>query len=247
MGSRKIQVCVTTYERGASLQRLLLDLEREGSTHVRVYDDCSPKDDYSQCIALIERRAWTWQRASKNHGRVSYPRFIDGIWQDLAKDPSADLYVFLQDDNRLCARFFDRLVETWKSIDSSSKGAMMLLTDTRDTIWGAVERPKPLGKADRIGWVDSMYMVPARTLRDFKFRFPVIGPQPAGQSSGTGIGLTRALRRLGRSMYRANPSLVAHVSIPSLMHGQEREKHPLHAKNFIDGEARHDQLLRGER
>lgn len=242
----KIQVCLTTYERADSLQRLLLDLERESATRVCVYDDCSPSADYAQCIALIKQRAWTWQRAPKNHGRVGYPRLIDGIWQDLGKGPSADLYVFLQDDNRLCSLFFQRLVETWQSIDSSSKGAMMLLTDDRDTIWGAAKGPKSLGKADRIGWVDSMYVAPARTLHDFQFRFPVIPPRPAGLSSGTGLGLTNALRRLGRTMYRANPSLVAHVSIPSLMHGQERVKHPLHAKNYIDGEVRHDQLLRGE-
>jgi hypothetical protein len=242
----KIQTCITTYERAESLRRLLLDLEREGAVRVHVYDDCSPNDDYSQCCSLIEQRDWTWQRTPNNHGRVGYPRLIDGIWQDLAKDPSADLYVFLQDDNRLCSRFFERLVDTWQSIDLSSKGAMMLLTDTRDTIWGATEHPKPLGKADCIGWVDSMYVVPVRTLHDLKFRFPVIPPRPVGQSSGAGIGLTRALRRLGRTMYRANPSLIAHVSIPSWMHGQERERHPLHAKNFIDGETRHEQLLRGE-
>lgn len=242
----KIHTCITTYERAEPLRRLLLDLEREGATRVRVYDDCSPSDDYAQCCALIERRDWTWQRALKNHGRAGYPRLIEWIWQDLAKDPSADLCVFLQDDDRLCFRFFERLVETWQSIDTSSKGAMMLLTDTRDTIWGAAERPKPLGKADQIGWVDSMYVVPARTLHDLQFRFPVIPPRSVGLSSGTGIGLTNALRRLGRTMYRANPSLIAHVSIPSLMHGQEREKHPLHAMNFIDGEARHVQLLRGE-
>lgn len=241
-----IHTCITTFERAESLQRLLLDLERERATRVRVYDDCSPSDDYSQCRALIARLGWTWQRALNNHGRVGYPSFIEGIWQDLAKDPSADLYVFLQDDNRLCFRFFERLVETWQSVNEPSKGAMMLLTDTRDTIWGAAEPPKSFGKADRIGWVDSIYAAPARTLHDLKFSFPVMPPRPAGLSSGTGVGLTNALRRLGRTMYRANPSLVAHVSIPSLMHGQEREKHPLHAKNFIDGEVRHDQLLRGE-
>ena len=122
----------------------------------------------------------------------------------------------------------------------------MLQTDTRDTIWGATKSPKPLGKADQIGWVDSIYMAPSCTLRDLQFRFPVIPPRTAGLSSGTGIGLTNALRQLGRSMYRANPSLIAHTSVPSRMHGQERDKHPLHAKNFIDGEARHAQLLRGE-
>ena len=241
----KIQVCITTFERAEPLRRLLHDLEREGAQHVRVYDDCSPSADYSQSRALIERHDWTWRRAAKNHGRVEHPLLIDGIWQDLAKDYPADLYVFLEDDDRLCLHFFQRLEETWQSIDSSSKGAMMLLTDTRDTILGA-ERPKPLRKADQIGWVDTMYVAPARTLQDLQFRFPVIPPRPVGLSSGTGIGLTNALRRLGRTMYRANPSLIAHVSIPSLMHGQEREQHPLHAKNFVDGEARHDQLLRGE-
>jgi len=242
----KIQVCITTYERADSLRLLLLDLAREGAQRVRVYDDCSARTDYSQCRALIDQNAWLWQRAMKNHGRVEHPLLIDGIWKDLAKDPPADLYVFLEDDDRLCFRFFTCLIETWQSIDASSKGAMMLLTDTRDTIWGAVEQPESFGYADRIGWVDTKYVAPTRTLQDLQFRFPVLPPRPAGMSSGTGLGLTRALRRLDRTMYRANPSLVAHVSIPSLMHGQERDKHPLHAKNFVDGEVRHDQLLRGE-
>ena len=241
----KIQACITTYERADSLQQLLLDLEREGATSVRVYDDCSPRDDYSQCIALIERRTWTWQRAPKNHGRAGYPRFIEGIWQDLAKDSAADLYVFLQDDNRLCSRFFERLLKTWESIDSSSKATLMLMTDSRDAIWGAT-KTKRLGRADRTGWVDAIYAAPSRTLRDFDFKFPVVAP-PAATSSGAGFGLTHALRRLGRTMYRANPSLVVHMGIPSQMHGKEREKHPLRVHNFVDGEARHTQLLRGER
>jgi len=242
----KIQVCITTYERADSLRLLLLDLEREGAVRVRVYDDCSARADYSECRALMDRNAWTWQRATKNHGRVEHPLLIDGIWQDLAKDYPANLYVFLEDDDRLCLRFFTRLIETWQSIEASSKGAMMLLTDTRDMIWGAVEPPEPLGQADRIGWVDTMYVAPIRTLQDLQFRFPVLPPRPVGMSSGTGLGLTTALRRLGRTMYRANPSLVAHASIPSMMHGQERDKHPLNAKNFVDGEVRHNQLLRGE-
>ena len=242
----KIATCITTFERAESLHLLLLDLEREGAQQVSVYDDCSPSDDYSQCVALIERRGWTWQRAQTNHGRVGYPRLVEWVWQDLARQFPADLYVFLQDDDRLCSRFFDCLVDTWQSIDSSSKGAMMLLTDTRDAIWGAVDPPKSLGKADEIGWVDMMYMAPVRTLRDLSFKFPLVSVHPSSKGSGAGLGLTRALRQLGRTMYRANPSLIAHVSLPSRMHGEEREKHPLHAKNFIDGEARHSQLLRGE-
>lgn len=243
----KIQICIATFERAISLGRLLRDLEREGAQRVRIYDDCSPSDDYAPIIAQVKANGWKWARAEKNHGRVGRPRFYERIWRDLSADPTADLYLFLEDDNRLCARFFDRLVETWQSINSSSKGGLMLYTDTRNLIWGAVEHPVPTGKADRIGWIDSTCMVPAATLHDLQFIFPVVPPTPEGTSSGVGIGLTKALRKLGRTMYRANPSIVAHVSWPSRMHpGKEREVHPLHAKNFIDGETRHEQLLRGE-
>lgn len=245
MGSPKIQVCITTYERTASLRLLLLDLEREGARRVRVYDDCSQIADYTKVVAQIEHNGWKWQRAQKNHGRVGHPRFLERIWQDLAKEPAADLYVFLQDDNRLCARFFDRLEETWQSIGSSKKATLMLMTDSRDTIWGSVQRPEPLGKADRIGWVDAIYAAPLRTLHDLDFKFPVVPPRREG-SSGAGMGLTGSLRRLGRTMYRANPSLIVHLEIPSQMHATERKKHPLLVKNFVDGEARHAQLLRGE-
>ena len=241
----KIHTCITTFERAESLRLLLLDLEREGAQRVCVYDDCS-QSDYTQATALIEGNGWKWQRAQTNHGKSGYPHLLDGIWRDLAEESGADFYVFLQDDNRLCSRFFERLIETWQSIDSSSKATLMLMTDSRDAIWGAAKSPTSLGKADLIGWVDSMYAAPSRTLRDLAFKFPVVAA-PSATSSGAGFGLTHALRRLGRTMYRANPSLVAHVGIPSRMHGKEREKHPLHAKNLIDGEARHAQLLRGER
>lgn len=242
-----IQVCITTFERAESLRLLLLDLEREGAQHVRVYDDCSPSDDYTQVITQIDRNGWQWYRAQTNHGKAGYPLLLAQIWRDLAEEVLADLYVFLQDDNRLCFRFFERLLETWQSLDSSSKATLMLMTDTRDTIWGSTKIPKSLGKADRIGWVDAIYAAPPCTLRDFKFKFPVVSVPTGATGSGAGLGLTLALRRLGRKMYRANPSLVAHMGIPSRMHGKEREKHPLLAKNFIDGEARHAQLLRGER
>lgn len=241
----KIQTCITTFERADSLRLLLGDLERERAQHVRVYDDCS-QSDYSQNIDLIFRNRWKWHRAYTNHGKAGHPHFIAQIWEDLAAKPNADFYVFLQDDTRLCSHFFKRLRETWQSIDSSSKATLMLMTDSRDTIWGATRQPKPLGRADRIGWVDSIYAAPSRTLRDLEFKFPIVSVSPKSAGSGAGLGLTQELRRLKRKLYRANPSLVAHLAIPSRMHALEREKHPLLAKNFIDGEARHAAVLRGE-
>jgi len=245
MSLGKIQVCITTFERAESLRLCLLDLEREGAQRVCIYDDCS-KSDYTQATALIEGNEWKWQRAQTNHGKAGYPLLLERIWRDLAEAPAADFYVFLQDDNRLCSRFFERLLKTWESIDSSSKATLMLMTDSREAIWGAT-KPKRLGRADRTGWVDAIYAAPLRTLRDLDFKYPVVSVPAAATGSGAGLGLTLELRRLGRKMYRANPSLVAHVGIPSRMHGKEREKHPLLAKNFIDGEVRHAQLLRGER
>ena len=241
----KISVCITTYERPEYLRHLLLDLEREGAIDVRIYDDCS-QSDYGPVTKIIDRNGWKWHRSAVNHGKAGYSRLVESIWRDLA-EKSSDFYVFLQDDNRLCSRFFDRMLKTWKSIDSSSKATLMLMTDSRDVIWGAPKKPKPVGRADRIGWVDMIYAAHCRTLRDFDFRFPGVSVAPGATGSGAGRGLTLALRQLGRKMYRANPSLVAHVGMSSQMHPEERKKHPLLVRNFVDGEERHAQLLRGER
>ena len=244
----RISVCITTYERPEYLRHLLLDLERERAADVRVYDDCS-QSDYATANAVVDRNGWRRHRSSVNHGKEGYSRLIEDIWLDLRASPS-DFYVFLQDDNRLCSRFFERLRKTWSRIDSSSKATLMLMTDSRDVIWGATRQPTRLGraaKAERIDWVDMIHAAPSRTLRDFDFKFPGVSMPPCATGSGAGRGLTLALRQLGRKMYRANPSLVAHVGMSSQMHAEERKKHPLIVRNFVDGEERHSQLMRGER
>jgi hypothetical protein len=243
----RIQICIATFERALSLGRLLSDLEREGVQRVWIYDDCSQRDDYARPMIQAKNNGWRWTRADNNFGRVGRPRFYERIWRDLASAQPADLYIFLEDDNRLCLGFADRVINTWQRIKSPSKGGLMLYTDTREQIWGAAEPPRSLGDVDLVGWIDSTCLLSAAVLSDLNFAFPVIPPTPEKTSSGVGIGITDALRKLGRTMYRANPSLVAHVSWPSRMHpGKEREINPLHAKNFVDGDARHEQLLRGE-
>lgn len=239
-------VVVTTYARPDGLARLLDDLEREapaGGLDVRVYDDGTPNPD-----AAIERRVrangWTSRRAPLNHGKHDWWRWWNVILADL-RAARAERFVVLQDDMRLCKRFFARSEELWASIGDPQKASLYLhlsaeRAEPGSRCWTPVRADRS-GRVVHCGWVDCAAFIAHRRL------FEVLGwqlePIPgrrwsSGEHLSSGVGQQISVRahRHGLGMYRVERSLTIHGGSPSLMNAEARRHWSMSTLAFVDGE-----------
>ncbi len=239
-------VSITTYNRPKALLQLLDDLVRCSrglSVHVRVYDDAST-EDYRHIAAMLQRNGWRYVRGQQAAGKKGYWRTVSRALQDAAQS-GADYCIFLQDDLRLCSRFFDRAVELWRGLRDPKPVTLNLLRDAGDEIRWVAGVPAPRGAVDLTGWVDcAAFMYTPRTVA-------LLGglhdPQKDGdlsRCSGVGRQLTTRLRGRG-GLYRVCHSLVVHLLGPSMLNPGERTAVPLTTVGFVDGDDRARHLERG--
>jgi FkbM family methyltransferase len=243
-------VVITTYSRPDGLGRLLDDIERErlGDLDVRVYDDATPHAD-GAIERRLKARGWTYRRATTNHGKRGWWRWWNTILEDLRSEP-ASLYVVLQDDMRLCERFFHRSHEQWSAIDDPRKASLYLhLSEQRAELGSSCWTPvhaEQAGGVVRCGWVDLAAVVCDRRL--FEALAWRLVPIPERRWDGreelsSGVGQQISLRayRLGLGMYHVKRSLAVHDDSPSLMNPAARQRWTMDTVGFIDG----DEAARG--
>jgi len=240
-------VVVTTYARPDGLALLLDDVERDlpvGGVDLRVYDDATPNPDRS-LVERVRARGWTYRRASAHHGKRGWWHWWNVILDDLRREPAQLVYV-LQDDMRLCERFFARSAELWSSIHDPRKASLYLhLSTERSELGGRCWTPVaavPAGRVVRSGWVDcAAFLCDRRLFEELGWRLrPVDGGRRQEDdlvSSGVGRQLSVRAHELGLGLYRVEESLTVHDGGPSLMNPQARERWPMDTVRFVDGEA----------
>jgi FkbM family methyltransferase len=247
-------VVVLTYARPDGLALLLDDIERNrppDGLDVLVYDDATPNAD----TALTERiraHGWSYSRAAVNHGKQGWWRLWNTILGDLRVRP-APLYYFLNDDMRLCRRFFERGAELWSAIDDHHKGSLYLhlsaeRADLDGTCWTPV-RAAVAGPVVHCGWVDcAAFMCDRRLFDALSWELqPIDGGRWHGQdqvSSGVGQQLSSRAHRAGLGLYRVAQSLTVHDCSPSLMSAEARRRWPMETVGFIDGDEEARSLVR---
>jgi hypothetical protein len=242
-----VSVVIHTYQRPKQLVGLLTDLKREArgwDVSIRVYDDASTAD-YGEVRQLLEDSDDTYHRASSNHGLHNHWQWFNRALQDL-KSEDADFYLFVQDDMRLCNRFFERLLSVWMSIPDPNKAALNPLVDrarVHSPCWTGV-LPQAVGDAELTGWVDGAFLCERRLLEELNF---AISPIPLSRwqknpllSSGVGQDISTRLQSRGLGLYRAKESLVAHVSEESCMHPDTH----IDTIRFVDGPEALDRFSR---
>ncbi len=240
-------VVITTYARPDGLGRLLDDLEREapaGGLDVRVYDDATPNPG-PRLEQRLAARGWSYRRAAANHGKRGWWRWWNTILEDLRTDP-AQLFYVLQDDARLCDRFFERSLTLWDAIADPAKASLYLhLSAGRAELGSQCWTPvlaQPAGDVVQCGWVDMHALLCGRRLFDavdWRLR-PIAGRRWEREphlSSGVGQQLSVRAHRHGLRMYRVDRSLTVHDGSPSLMNAAARERWSMETVGFVDGEA----------
>jgi hypothetical protein len=247
-----VRVLVTTYERPGALQRLLEDLVETRAAHdvsVVVYDDAS-KADYARCHALVEREGWSWVRASQNHGKRRFWAWINRIFAD-QRDRTESVFLMLQDDVRLCDRFFDRALNLWNTVTDKSGATLNLMRDARTQtgIWTG-HPGLDCGPVFLSGWVDGIYLAHRRCLSTLDYRVDAVAPvrwqKDPRKSSGVGQQLSGRLSKAGMRMYAVKHSLLVHASGDSKLNPVERRENPLTTTHFIDGDAAARELASGK-
>lgn len=239
-------VVVTTYARPDGLARLLDDLEREqppGGLDVRVYDDATPNPDGATERRLLAR-GWSYRRAGANHGKRGWWRWWNAILEDLRRG-AATLFYVLQDDMRLCERFFERSGTLWSAIEDRDRGSLYLhLSAERAELgsrcWTPV-RAEPAGAVVRCGWVDcAAFMCDRALFAALGWRLEPIGERRWQRrehlSSGVGQQLSVRAHALGLGLYRVERSLTVHDGSPSLMNAAARGRWSMETVGFVDGD-----------
>jgi len=244
MTSAIIHIIITTHNRPRDALRLLRDIDTGRGAHdirVFVYDDASTAD-YEPVRAFLESRGWHYRREGQNQGKQGYYKIVTRTLQD-AKHSGAAYYYFLQDDIRLCHRFFARTMDIWQGISDEMKGALYLLKDTTwpNARW-TKQKPVHKGSVELTGWVDCAAFMFQEQLLD-ALRCRIVRPSDAWfanpkLSSGVGRFITRSLQRRKFTMYRATQSMVVHVQTPSLMNPSARDKTRMYTVDYIDGDDR---------
>jgi len=154
-----------------------------------------------------------------------------------------DYRFFIQDDIRLCVRFFGRTTQLWDSIEDPKKATLFLLRDDSRGADGVAPwtgaTMVPAGKVNRTQWVDgnaflygpnTQAALPWGTLQPPPprwYRNPLLG-------SGFGRQLSKGLVKQGFNLFQARESYVEHLHRCSIMNPLVREADPLSAVSFVD-------------
>ncbi len=248
---RSTCIVITTYDRPESLGWLLDDIERQwqgDGLSVLVFDDAGTVD-VAAIEARIRRMGWTYLRAPGNHGKRRWWVWWNTILATL-RQVEANRYFVLQDDIRLCDRFFERAGLAWSQINDDDKASLFLHVDNYSVELGKARwtpsREAPAYGLVRSGWVDLTAFVCERRLfeaLDWRLH-PNAGRWGRDPSLGSGVGaqISTRLAARGLTMYRVSQSLTVHANAPSKMNPEARARWPVRTRNFIDGEAAADCL-----
>lgn len=227
-------VSIVTYDRADALLRLLDDVERErerfdGDVEVRIYDDASL--GYEHVREVCRERGYSYTAAPRHYGKAEHWRLVTQELADL-RDITADWYVFLPDDVRLCGDFFARAEAVWRTLEEPVALNLVHHLGRSGACWTNME-PRECGEGVEVGWIDGLYICRRELLERVGYRVPTPSERLVAQwlervgSSGVGKVMSEALVRSGAGLYRVKRSLVQMQDVPSVMHTALRKREPL--------------------
>lgn len=250
---RSFEVILTTYDRPGDALRLLRDIRSCRSLHdlhVTVANDAS-KSDYRAVEDYCRREGWTYSVATKNHGKHGYAAWLTELVVLAHRRSSRSMVAVLQDDVRLCSRFFDRISGLAGDFSTPTWTLQLLRDRGRDgiSIWTKT-KPRIEGRVVKTGWVDCLFVASPGAASIMAKNPPRISSdrwaKNPDRSTGFGEHHSNVLHAKKASLYQVRQSLIAHVGQSSTMHTKERRKNPCLAMSFVDGERVHTALLQRE-
>uniref|UniRef100_A0A7S2ZIQ2 Protein xylosyltransferase n=2 Tax=Rhodosorus marinus TaxID=101924 RepID=A0A7S2ZIQ2_9RHOD len=212
---------------------------------------CPSLPRFRRVLEIVATRNWKFFSSRERHGKKRYwhqvaqaHRLLEGI--------QTRFFVFLPDDDRLCADFFRKAISAWEKIADTDKASLMLHVEekrAKEAVWTPL-KPVREGHVYRIGWVESgNFLCTYKLLELMNYSFPRIPSNRWDQrptlSSGVGSQLSETLYKAKLGMFLTMSSLVAHVgNEESKMNSDLRASEQLNTYMFEDGEEALEKLLK---
>ena len=232
MRCRRIVAAITTHDRPESCCALLRQIKEmapaepalDYSVALVVFDDASPAPSRKRLLAHLQQTQTNgdcFRHFQHRHGRDGYGRLMTEVFTEV-RQYDTDLFLFLQDDVRLCRSFFYYALRYWDSLPTVDRGALYLhraagTTDPDFKIWTDIAA-EDLGDVERIGWIDCVgFLCDLVMLTALQWR---VMPVASFTSSGVPAALSMMMAHHGLKIYRPKLSLVKHLDLPSKMHSE---------------------------
>ena len=249
----KILVWINTYNRPNTLRRLLSDIVKSKENFVikiLIFDDASICErDYKWMINCFrDKLDIAYHKLFRNFGKKNYWKLCNLAMEKIKNLEEYDYYVKLDDDLRLCDRFFYRCIKLWNKIGDEKKICLNFRLDDRceGPVWTGV-KPKIVNYGGtyfyKSQWVDMDFFVKKDFFDALYYRISDIHPsrwrKNKNNSSGVGRDISLRLNLRGYSLYLTTESLVFHCHEQSVMNSEERKINPLSTRNFITPKSRY--------
>ncbi len=248
-----VHVRIKSFNRPRRLLNLLRDVhqQRFAGLEVIVFDDASSVS-MDEPRALCAAAEWTWVHADDNHGKRKAWHWTNCIFASLRHIAPEAVVFFIDDDMRLCDRFFERAIEAWNEVRHPAKATLHLMVDSsreRRTCWTGVKARKISTGIRQIQWVDGTFMCGRRMLETLEWHVKPISPRrwkgAPTMSTGVGQQISERLHRDGHGLYQTQNSLVVHAAAEeSNYNPKERAQTPMRAVRFVDGDVKAKRMMR---
>lgn len=244
MAAEPLYIRIKSFNRPNRLRGLLNDIYRERPLSdlwsVIVFDDGS-KVCMNEAAELCEKLGFTF-RSLAHHGKQRAWALHNQMYETLREIEPEALVFFMDDDMRLCDRFFERAIGCWQSIADNKKMTLHLSVDSaRDgkVCWTNFRPVKTGSLVRKTQWVDGTFMCGRSMLEQIGWKVDEIKPsrwkRDPNRSTGVGAQLSARLHRKGLALYEVIDSLALHVGFDSYYNETERARRPLRTVRFVGG------------
>lgn len=250
--SKNILICITTHNREAGYNDLILRIDREFdalkrsgySVTVVTVDDHS-QTSYASSNLINKKNGWHVFRNEYVYGREEYwksynkmLRFAKESWFSKLSNYSNSYVYFLQDDNILKSNFLKSTIGFFDRFSDKTMAVNLYRDETFPP--GKIKSGRWYSKNietfdgyDKVHFVDGMWMCNYNFLESFNFHIPEIDKSrwKKNPQISSGVGRYITLSNIDKSsVYMEWKSPIQHANVKSKMYGNENVQSPYFSK-----------------
>jgi hypothetical protein len=228
-----ILIFIPTYNRPDMCLRLLKQIKEQQGDHditILLVNDRSTKNYKDVRLFLYHQFKKGYIDTPEHHGKAKFWKTVNIGFQQ-ASLYTWDYFFMIGDDLELTPNFFNKAIELFTSIkDIICLNLNYEYARSKTKMWTNVEPKIVNNDLLSTGWVDMCFVAERKflnLLNNTIHEVPASWAADPTRSSGVGMQISKRIVEAGYVFHQVRKSLVIHGDHHSMMHPEERKKHPL--------------------